>query len=366
MPSRKRHKTRYPGVYYVMGISPVGKQEKTFYVTYYKDGKSYEEPVGHQHRDNMTAASAAAERWRRITGKSPTNEEWRKLMRKQKWTFDAIWELYKETYPHHKGRSTDEYRYRNFIKPLVGLKRPDKLTPLDADRLRLKQLKGAAPKSIANTLELLRRLLNFAASRELCNMPSFKVKVPRTDNEKTEDLTPKQFQALMKAIDESEHHDAANMMRLALATGMRRGEMFKLQWDDIDFRKGFITLRQPKGGKTQTIPLSMMARSILKNHPKGSGPYVFPGRGGRQRVDISKAVRSICDTANLPRDFRPLHGLRHVFASALASSGRVDLYTLQRLLTHKTPIMTQRYAHLRDDALRRASNLAGGILFNEN
>ena len=59
---------------------------------------------------------------------------------------------------------------------------------------------------------------------------------------------------------------------------------------------------------------------------------------------------------------RPLHGLRHVFASTLASSGKVDMYTLQKLLTHKSPIMTQRYAHLRDDALKRASELAGRLI----
>ncbi|KIE18063.1 hypothetical protein DS62_01080 [Smithella sp. SC_K08D17] len=46
----------------------------------------------------------------------------------------------------------------------------------------------------------------------------------------------------------------------------------------------------------------------------------------------------------------------------LASSGKVDLYTLQKLLTHKSPIMTQRYAHLRDEALRNASTLAGQII----
>ena len=46
----------------------------------------------------------------------------------------------------------------------------------------------------------------------------------------------------------------------------------------------------------------------------------------------------------------------------LASSGQVDMYTLQKLLTHKSPTMTQRYAHLRDDALRRASELAGQLV----
>ena len=46
----------------------------------------------------------------------------------------------------------------------------------------------------------------------------------------------------------------------------------------------------------------------------------------------------------------------------LASSGSVDLYTLQKLLTHKSPQMTQRYAHLRDAALQKASGLAGDLI----
>ena len=69
--------------------------------------------------------------------------------------------------------------------------------------------------------------------------------------------------------------------------------------------------------------------------------------------------------AGLPDDFRPLHGLRHAFASGLASSGQVDLYTLQKLLTHKPPEMTQRYAHLRNETLKKALNLAGQIVADE-
>lgn len=88
----------------------------------------------------------------------------------------------------------------------------------------------------------------------------------------------------------------------------------------------------------------------------------FQGFGGGQRVNIGKQVAKIRDDAGLPKDFRPLHGLRHVYASNLASSGQVDMYTLQKLLTHKDPLMTQRYAHLRDDALKEASALAGSII----
>jgi site-specific recombinase XerD len=77
---------------------------------------------------------------------------------------------------------------------------------------------------------------------------------------------------------------------------------------------------------------------------------------------MRKSITRIKKDAGLPDGFRPLHGLRHVFASMLASSGEVDLYTLQKLLTHKGPSMTQRYAHLRDETLKRASNLAGNIV----
>ena len=91
---------------------------------------------------------------------------------------------------------------------------------------------------------------------------------------------------------------------------------------------------------------------------RGRNEYVFPGRDGGPRKDIHHQVNRIRDRAGLEKEFRPFHGLRHYFASTLASSGRVDLYTLQRLLTHKSPQMTQRYAHLRSEALKEASEVA--------
>jgi integrase len=79
-------------------------------------------------------------------------------------------------------------------------------------------------------------------------------------------------------------------------------------------------------------------------------------------VDINKAVNKIKKATGLSEDFRPLYGLRHTYASMLASSDKVDIYTLQKLMTHESPDMTQRYAHLKDDALRQAADLAGDII----
>ena len=166
----------------------------------------------------------------------------------------------------------------------------------------------------------------------------------------------------MTAINEDHDIQAANFMKMALVTGMRRGELFKLQWETLTSRRALSISGDPKGGKDQTIPLNQSARDILENHPRTDSPFVFPGRGGGQRVEIRRPIDRIRKAAGLPKDFRPLHGLRHTFASMLASSGEVDLYTLQKLLTHKTAAMTQRYAHLRDDALRRACNLAADLI----
>jgi integrase len=146
---------------------------------------------------------------------------------------------------------------------------------------------------------------------------------------------------------------------------MRRSEVRNLKWADVDFDRGFLLLRDPKGGEDQRIPMSDPAQDLIEAHPQdGENPFVFAGekggpRGARQIGESSRAIR---DAAGLPKDFRPNHGLRHTFASHLASSGEVDLYTLQKMMTHKGPQMTQRYAHLTDAALKRGADVMGRII----
>ncbi|HOB71672.1 MAG TPA: site-specific integrase, partial [bacterium] len=133
--------------------------------------------------------------------------------------------------------------------------------------------------------------------------------------------------------------------------------------DDIDFHKGFISLRDPKGKEPQKIPLNDSAKSVFESIPKHKSGFVFTMNNGKPfTTDLRRRLNRIRDAAEIPQDFRALHGLRHVYASMLASSGQVDMYTLQKLLTHKSPLMTQRYAHLRDETLRKASTLAGSII----
>jgi integrase len=369
MPKIPRHKTDYPGVYYIMGRAvATGKPEKIYYIRYRKGGKLFEEKAGRQFQDDMTTVRAANKRSRKIEGDQLSNqevreaEEARKAKEAQRWTINRLWKEYKKNKPGLKGIVTDENRFNNHIKPGLANKEPKDILPLDIKRLEIKLSRTKAPATVANVLELLRRIINFGSRHQLISPLRLTIEMPLVNNEKTEDLSPEQLTKLLEAIEKDTHPQAGSMMKMALFTGMRRGEMFKLKWKHIDFERGFILIKGPKGGPDQKIPLNDASRELLDNIPKTDSAYVFPGRGGRQRTDINKAVNKIKTAAGLPKDFRPLHGLRHVYASMLASSGQVDMYTLQKLLTHKDPKMTQRYAHLRDETLKKASNLAGSII----
>lgn len=362
MPKLGRIKTNYPGVYFIMGKATDGRPERIYYIFYRKAGKQIEEKAGRQFKNNMTPAKAAGIRTKRIEG-AASNQERREEAKQEVWTIARLWQDYSAHKPLTKSLTTDRSRFQKFIEPALGNKQPADLSPLDLDRLRIQIAKDHKPQTVKHAVSLLVRIINHGARLGLCPGLSFKAPTIKVHNLKTEDLSPEQLSSLLAAINEDHDIQAANFMRMALFTGMRRGELFKLRWDDVDFERGFLHIRGPKGGKDQTIPLNQAAREVLEDHPRqDNSSFVFPGRGGRQRTDFKRPINRIRQRASLPPDFRPLHGLRHTYASMLASSGQVDLYTLQKLLTHKSAGMTQRYAHLRDDALRRASDLAGDMM----
>ena len=362
MPKQDRIKTKYPGVYYITKGT-----EKVFYIVYYLNRKKIEEKAGRQYADDMTAAKAAGIRADRSKGKELSNTERRahekaaKLAEAGKITLSRLWTEYAANKAASKAINTDKGRFEKYLLPDFGNKEPQNIIRLDVDRLRVKLLKTLKPQTVKHVLGLLKRIVHFGVARQLCQNLSFEIEPVKVDNQKTEDLNPAQLKKLLTVIGNSTDIEAANIMRLALYTGMRRGEMFKLKWNDIDFQRGFIAIKNPKGGVSQKIPLNDQARKVLDNHPR-TAENVFVRPDGEPFTDLRRRVNPIKQAAGIPDDFRALHGLRHTYASMLASSGKVDLYTLQKLLTHKSPVMTQRYAHLRDETLKNASTLAGQII----
>ncbi|MBB4277255.1 tyrosine-type recombinase/integrase [Rhizobium mongolense] len=204
-------------------------------------------------------------------------------------------------------------------------------------------------------------------------------------------LSPAELAALTTALAAHKDTQAANIVRMLLLTGARRGEVEAAKWDQFDLTDGVWT----KPGSTtkqktlHRVPLSAPARQLLselreeaeaKAKKKGSplSEYVFPGRGGKgHRQEIKKDWRELCIAAGLVgtetvTDAKGkekmvvtpnarIHDLRHTYASVLASAG-LSLPIIGALLGHSQPATTARYSHLMDDPLRQATERVGAIV----
>jgi len=281
-------------------------------------------------------------------------------------TLDEVWEKYsEEAKVTRKSWDRDEDRYRCYFRDPLGGKSLDAITPMDIQKIVVDLRKsGKAPKTIRNALELIGRLFNFAKRMGLYpgDNPVEKVTKPKVTSQVERFLQPEEIRRLWTVCKNYHDPQAGNLVLFALLTGLRRSEIFKLKWEDIDLEGGWLILRNPKGGRDQKIPLNQLAIDLLKDHPRVEGsPYVFPGKGGRQRKDFKGPWRAIKELAGIPKDFR-FHDLRHTYASYLASSGELPLQLIQRLLTHQSPQMTQRYAHLAEESLRRGARVMDKII----
>lgn len=159
------------------------------------------------------------------------------------------------------------------------------------------------------------------------------------------------------------------MVLLALNTGLRRGDLFDLQWQHVDLARrqirkviGKTSHARRKAGKRiepATVPLTTEAQAVLATlhkHRDTQTDLVFPSPVSGTRLDnITKGFANVIKLANI-EGFR-FHDLRHTFASRLVMAG-VDINTVRELMTHSDIKMTLIYAHLSPDhkatALERA------------
>ena len=144
------------------------------------------------------------------------------------------------------------------------------------------------------------------------------------------------------------------IVMFALHSGMRLGEILALTWAGVDLFRRTVTVFHSKNGERRTVPANQTLIALLKEKAKVrllKTELVFPSRTGTplDPNHLRRALRIALTRADL-HDVH-FHDLRHTFATRLVQSG-VDLYKVQRLLGHKTPMMTQRYAHHYPESLR--------------
>ncbi len=177
-----------------------------------------------------------------------------------------------------------------------------------------------------------------------------KVKLLREDSGRLRYLSTEEAQSLIDACDEH----LRPIVITALNTGMRKGEILGLRWDDnVDLRNGLLLLGKTKNGDRREIPISDTLRATLQDVLRRIDvPYVFYApKTGKRYGDIKNSYKTALRRAGI-KDFR-FHDLRHTFASQLVMAG-VDLTTIKEFLGHKSLKMTLRYAHLAPEHKRKA------------
>jgi integrase len=271
----------------------------------------------------------------------------------------------------------DRGRIERHILPLLGSRRVRDLTTPDILRFMRDVTTGKTADDVktgfrgraiieggagtaSRTVGLLGGILSFAVSEGvIASNPVRGVKRP-ADNRREIRLTAEQYRALGKTVAAAdvggENPSAILAIRLLALTGCRRGEIERLQWDEVDLPGRCLRFSDSKEGKS-IRPLGADAVRLLAKLTNDSR-YVLPGKApDKPFVGLPKAWPRIVGKANLS-DLTP-HGLRHAFASVAVDLGYSEP-TIAALLGHGTHSITGRYLHHLDSALLAAADEVAG------
>ena len=303
-------------------------------------------------------------------------------------------EVWYENYAKIKMRPSSYLTYRgyldNHIKPSLGNIPLGSLTTLDLQKLykkllevgrvaRLesqKQPKGLSAKTVRNIHQIISSALKLAVDqRLLARNPADGCALPKVERREMQTIPAAQ---LMTFLREAKESGVFALYYIDLTTGLRRGELLGLKWEDVDLEKGELRVRRQIGHiggemlemplKTKNayriLPLSADAIGVLKEQRQkaGNSPWVFPSpTGGPMSPDsVLHMLHRVLKRAGLP-EVR-FHDLRHTFATLALQNG-VDIKTVSGMLGHFSAGFTlDTYAHVTTSAKQEAANTMGNVL----
>lgn len=150
----------------------------------------------------------------------------------------------------------------------------------------------------------------------------------------------------LRAVIRTKYPNHLLEFEIALATGMRRSEMYRATWPNVDLEHNILTVPRSKHGETRHVTLNSSAKTMLEflKEKSAGSEYVFLSMRNREPLTGNRHwFEDAVKNAGV-KDFT-WHCLRHTFGSRLASRG-IDLRKIQELMGHKTLTVTVRYTHL--------------------
>ena len=214
-------------------------------------------------------------------------------------------------------------------------------------------------------MELIRRLSNYGKDNNLSEGISFKIKMPKVNNEKHEALPPNLIASLLNTLDQSTDILEVAFIRMCLFTGRRVGEIGNLTWKDIDLETKRMCLKDTKTNRDEYLPICDHLIEMLSTMPRFSPVWVFPNTLGKQRQRLDKTARNIIRSAGVSEQYRAGYCLRHTFAST-AGDLEVNWTFIKELLGHSNGSrdITDRYVKISFPSLLGAANQVANHLLS--
>ena len=265
---------------------------------------------------------------------------------------------------HIKSYETNISVFKNHIlKDLSNTSMAD-LKKLDIKRLHNEMItiKNLSRATANKFLIFLSSAYKLANEFELLNSynPCRGIKEFELNNQRQIFLTQSQTKRLLNEVNKSSNIHLKYIVPMLLLSGARKREVLDAKWCDFDNINNLWTIPLTKNGKKRILPITKPLQKILNQIPKDKTPYLFASPLTlKPYISIYQSWNSARTKANL-KEVR-MHDLRHTYASALVNA-KCSLYEVQVLLGHSTAKMTQRYAHLSNDALMKAASCAGKLL----
>lgn len=320
-------------------------KDGNWYIDYYVNGRRKREKIG--------TSKILAENVLRKRKVEIAENRFLDIRRENKVKFEDLAEDFINLYskPNKKSWKADVHNLSSLFRVFKGSTLHE-ITPLAIERYKTERLKTVSPATVNRELATLKTMFSKAiAWGKTTENPTRSVKSLKEPNGRIRFLEKEEITKLLS-------HCSGRLkpvVAVALHTGMRRGEILGLKWNDIDVRRNIITLLDTKNGERRELPMNEQVKTALirvRKHPES--PYIFCDKDGKPFYNLRKSFfTALKKTGIINFHF---HDLRHTFASQLVMSG-IDINTVRELLGHKDIRMTLRYSHLSPTHKQRAVDI---------
>jgi len=354
VPSSARHKTRYPGVYFRLDA----KGNRRYQIRYRdSNGRDIFKTVEGNEKDALRQRNQILERMHKGERVVRSNM-----------TVKELGEEYLRTQTTHLKASTiNHYGYvlDHWVFPRLGDK---KIADVDVNVIAdfvAEMGQELAPMTVRNCLKPLSRMFRYATRKGLMTgnpvMQLDSQERPRGLARKVQILAPEEIKKLLMVTQSGyRHRDKRGylgqrldgsyglLFKMAIFTGLRKGELLALTWDDIDLLEGTVTVREGKtDAAAREVNMPAFLVQDLAAEMKTEG-LVFE----HQRRNVNRALSAALERAGIGHI--RFHDLRHTFASALIGSGFSIDYVADQMGHASTATTHKVYSHLFDAKKRKA------------